>query len=171
MSLRILPILIGLLFAGNVEAALAWAEADADGSQRVHLYFFWSETCPHYCKAAHPFIAAISREWPWVTLHLLEVSRSRENVQRFEAMAQARGQSAEAVPTFMLCGLMLVGWQDEATSGAVLLRALDACRAGDVRAAASAVEASAIDLPLLGRVGVALGITFLAARLTRETRP
>jgi len=145
---------IGLLLAGTALAQPPWVEEGIDGARRVHVYFFWSQHCPH-CEAAHSFIESIPRERPWVELHMLEVSRSEENARRFKAMTEAIGQRAEAVPTLMLCGLMTVGWQDAATSGAALLRALDACHAGDIRAAASANEASTIDLPLLGRFDAA----------------
>lgn len=63
-----------------------------------------------------------------MVLHALEVSRSRENAQRFEEMAQALGQEAEGVPTFIYCGRMEVGWGGAALSGRDLLNGLDACR-------------------------------------------
>jgi hypothetical protein len=148
-----LLLLVPLLAAS---AALAggtddpWRDSAADGTVRVHLWFFWSESCPH-CEAAHPFIEAIPRERPWVEVHSLEVSRDRTNAQRFVEMARALGQPAEAVPTTMVCGRMAVGWHDEASSGAQLLAALDACRAG----LAAAGDDDAIELPLFGRVDVA----------------
>jgi hypothetical protein len=154
--LRLLSIYVcaAALLTGNALAQMPWVEVGADGGRRVHLYFFSSATCPH-CDAAQPFIAAIPRERPWVVLHLLEVSRDRENARRFAAMAESLAQRAEAVPTFMVCGLMEVGWQDAATTGAALLRALDACRAGELHAASSVTEAPAIHLPLLGQVDAA----------------
>jgi len=141
-----------LLLACPVFAQPVWTEGTGDET-RVHLYFFWSETCPH-CQTAHPFIAAIPRERPWVVLHSLEVSRSRENARRFEAMAEAVGQRAESVPSFMLCGRLEAGWQDAASSGAALLRVLDDCRAGDGRGVAPRSDA-AVDLPLLGKFDAA----------------
>jgi hypothetical protein len=138
----------GTAFADRTEPL--WVDQDASGNQRVHLYFFWSVTCPH-CQEAHPFIEAIPLERPWVTLHVLEVSRSEENARRLEAMAESIGQRAEAVPTFMVCGWMEVGWQDDASSGAALLRAIDACRAGGAGTVVPA-DQPAIDLPLLGKV-------------------
>ncbi len=134
-----------LAFAGAALAAPAWTEPGADGAARVHLYFFWSERCPH-CQAAHPFVAAIPRERPWVLLHEIEVSRDRANARRFAELAAAVGARAEAVPTLIYCGRMVVGWESAATSGDQLLRGLDACRAGDAPAA------EALRLPLLGAV-------------------
>lgn len=147
-----LLLLIPLLCALPAPAATddPWREVEGDGTVRVHLWFFWSETCPH-CEEARPFIEAIPRERPWVELHSLEVSRDPANARRFVAMAGALGQPAEAVPTAMVCGRMAVGWRDEASSGAQLLAALDACRAG----LAGSGDDDAIDLPLLGRVDAA----------------
>ena len=120
----------GLTWTGPALAESAsWIEQGSDGEARVHLYFFWSETCPH-CLEAHPFVEAIPVERPWVKLHALEVSRNRDNARRFEAMAEGVGEPIEGVPTLFFCGRMEVGWQDAATTGAALLAALDACRAG-----------------------------------------
>ena len=127
----------------------AWVEAGQDGGRRVHLYFFWSESCPH-CQAAHPFVNAITQQRPWVIVHSLEVSRSRENARQFAAVAAALGQPVDGVPTFVVCGRMAVGWQDEATTGAQLLAALDACRAGAAPGASAAP--GTVNLPLLGAV-------------------
>jgi hypothetical protein len=138
-------VLAGLALAGAAPAQPAWTEPGPDGASRVHLYFFWSATCPH-CQAAHPFVAAIPRERPWVVLHEIEVARDREQARRFVEMAAAIGQRAESVPTLIYCGRMEVGWQDERTSGAQLLRGLDACRAG------GAPANTPLQLPLLGNL-------------------
>lgn len=150
----LLAIVCGLPLAAAPAAAAddarpTWVDADGDGAKRVHLYFFWSESCPH-CQAAHPFVSAIPRQRPWVVLHALEVSRSREHARQFEAMAAALGQPVEGVPTLAFCGRLAVGWQDDATSGAQLLAGLDACRAGV--APGVAAGADRLRLPLLGEV-------------------
>ncbi len=145
-----------LLIASAALAQDPWVETDTDGDIRVHLYFFWSETCPH-CLEAHPFIEAIPNERPWVIVHALEVSRQRDNVQRFIALAESLGQTANAVPALMACGVMEVGWDDAASTGAALLRRLDACRAQALQgtttsAAITPAEPLKINLPLLGAV-------------------
>jgi hypothetical protein len=121
----------------------------------VHLYFFWSETCPH-CLEAHPFIEAIPSERPWVIVHSLEVARQRDNARLFIALAESLGQTAEAVPALIACGVMEVGWDDTASTGAVLLRRLDACRiqamSGAPSAPAPLPEAAKVRIPLLGEV-------------------
>lgn len=145
----LLQLLAGLALAAPAIAQPAWVEAGDDGSPRVHLYFFWAENCPH-CQAAHPFVAAIPHERPWVVLHQFEVSRDRANARRFVALAESVGQSAEAVPALIFCGRMEVGWRDEQTAGTQLLRALDACRAEGPASAPPSV--AALQVPLLGSI-------------------
>ena len=144
----------GLTWTGPALAESArWIEQGSDGEARVHLYFFWSETCPH-CLEAHPFIAAIPVERPWVQLHALEVSRNRDNARRFEAMAEGVGEPIEGVPTLFFCGRMQVGWQDAATTGTALLADLDACRAGGKVQMQSV--AAPIALPFIGALDPAM---------------
>ncbi|MCK7497466.1 MAG: thioredoxin family protein [Comamonadaceae bacterium] len=145
-----------LLLAATAYAQTPWIESDAEGNARVHLYFFWSETCPH-CLQARPFVEAIPRERPWVILHSLEVSRNRENAQRFIGLAESLGQAAEGVPTLIVCGEMEVGWEDALTSGAALLERLDTCRAQGRSSATPATAAKAkvaglVRVPLLGEL-------------------
>lgn len=86
-------------------------------------------------------------------LHSLEVSRNGEHARRFEALAAALGERAEAVPTLMFCGRMEVGWQDDTNSGAQLLAALDACRAGTAPVTAAGV--GKLNFPLVGEIAPA----------------
>lgn len=150
MGRRLALLMLGLCFTFLVQAETRWTDTDALGETRVHLYFFWSQSCPH-CLEAHPFIDAIPKERPWVVLHALEVSRSRENAQRFEDMAQALGQEAEGVPTFIYCGTMAVGWGGAELSGGQLLNGLDACRQSGGSVAGSGTE-RAISLPGFGEL-------------------
>jgi len=152
-----LCVLVGwLLIAGAAFAQDPWVETDADGNVRVHLYFFWSATCPH-CLKAQPFVEAIPNERPWVILHSLEVARHPENARRFVALAESLGQTAEAVPTLIACGAMEAGWDEAASTGAALLRRLDECRTqaqqGATPVATPTPEAAKkVRVPLLGEV-------------------
>jgi hypothetical protein len=145
-----------LLVASTVFAQQPWMETDAENNVRVHLYFFWSETCPH-CLEARPFIEAIPAERPWVIVHSLEVARHPENARRFINLAESLGQTASAVPALIACGVMEVGWDDAASTGAVLLRRLDECRTQGMPGATSVTAptpeaAKTVRIPLLGEV-------------------
>jgi hypothetical protein len=144
-----------LLAANAALAQTPWVEQVPDGNVRVHLYFFWSETCPH-CLEARPFVEAIPTERPWVILHSHEVARHPENVRRFVDLAASLGQTAEGVPTLIACGVMDVGWDDAATSGAALVRRLDECRTqaeqGTMPGAATPEPGKRLRVPVLGEM-------------------
>ncbi|MEW6648205.1 MAG: thioredoxin family protein [Pseudomonadota bacterium] len=110
-----------------------WWEPAADGSVRVHLYFFWSQSCPH-CQEARPDVAAMAAELPWLQVHDLEVSRDRENAAFYTELAGALGQEARSVPAFLFCGSMVAGYDDAAGIGRFLreqlIRCHDSLRAG-----------------------------------------
>jgi hypothetical protein len=148
------------LFAAVLVVLAAWlagtpASASGSATPAVDLHFFWSARCPH-CLEARPFVLTLPEQLDGVTLHDLEISRSRENAGRYVAMASALGERASAVPAFLFCGEMHVGWESAATTGARLLDRLRACRdraqGGSVAAAGGAP--TEIDVPGLGRVQV-----------------
>jgi thiol-disulfide isomerase/thioredoxin len=152
-------LLILILFLAAVEsgaAPTAWTIREADGSTRVHLYFFWSERCPH-CLEAGPQVEALARAHPWIILHALELTRNRQNVERYQAMAADLGQQARSVPGFLFCGQMWVGWDGEAT-GRALLGALYECRAhpdAKARARVGQTQDNTLRLPLIGALDAA----------------
>lgn len=99
-----------------------------DGEAKVHLYFFWSKTCPH-CQHAYPFVEALPQQYPWLVLHSLELTEHPENVQQYVEMAAALGEQAQYVPAFFVCGAMSAGYDDHDTSGAALVQSLEQCHA------------------------------------------
>jgi len=125
-----LALLFALAFVAVPAAASdsEWSSVDAQGKVQVQLYFFWSEQCPH-CREARPFIESLPQRFPWLTLHSLELSGQRENVALYVRMARALGQKAQSVPALLYCGRMVVGYDEDATTGEYLVRELQACRA------------------------------------------
>jgi hypothetical protein len=138
------------LFSGASRAEDAWLKPGADG--QVQLYFFWSLTCPH-CTEARPHVEAIPEARPWVRLHSLELTRHPENVRQYESMARQLGEDAASVPALLFCGEMHVGWDSDATTGALIRERLDDCRArASSGQAAQAPPPEAIRLPLIGAI-------------------
>jgi hypothetical protein len=142
------------------ERPFAWHEREADGSVRVMLYVFWSESCPH-CHRALRFLETVTGELPWLKVQALEVS-APENMARYLALAEHLGTEARYVPAFFYCGHSFQGYDDDGTTGRALRQGLEACHAellgqtGTDRSSTdpAAAEAGAppIDLPLVGRL-------------------
>jgi hypothetical protein len=115
----------------------------------VDLYFYWSARCPH-CLEARPFVTQLSEELPWLRFHDLEISRNRDNAKRYVAMAAELGQQASAVPGFLFCGELHVGWQSAETTGARLRSRLQECRQRLVSGLPAAAPPETVELPGVG---------------------
>ena len=143
------------------ERPFPWHELEENGSVRVMLYVFWSETCPH-CHRALRFLGALERELPWLDVQALEVSVP-ENLARYAALAEQLGTEARYVPAFFYCGRSLQGYDEDATTGRFLRHSLESCHAELAAPAATdapraseelaaAPGAPPLDLPLVGRL-------------------
>ena len=108
---------------------VVWRSMAEDGTPEVHLYFFWTPTCPH-CKKARLFIEPLPDQYPWIQLHSASISGSRENALRYHQMAKTLGQKAKSVPGVFICGEMFVGWDNVEGMGQLLMQALERCRMG-----------------------------------------
>lgn len=145
-----LALLLLAPLAATAQAPDAWTSRAEDGGTQVQLWFYWSVHCAH-CLAARPHILALAAAHPWIRLHDLELSRHPEHATRYVDMAAALGQEARAVPAFIYCGRMEVGWHDPEQSGKALVQALEQCRQGGPSAdPATAPGSPPLHLPGLG---------------------
>jgi hypothetical protein len=142
-----------LALLGGAPGARAdqWVTRAADDSPQVHLYFFWSERCPH-CQVARPFVEELAAGNRWIELHSLEVTKSRDNAIRYVEMAKSLGENASSVPGFIFCGRMYTGFDSPQGVGRLLEAELQACR---TRAAATSTSAMTgteprVEMPALG---------------------
>ena len=143
------------------EHPFPWHDFEEDGSVRVNLYVFWSETCPH-CHQALGFLGALEKELAWLKIQALEVSVP-ENLARYSALAEQVSTDARYVPAFFYCGRSFQGYDRDETTGRFLKQSLEACHAqlltrkesdgsSMTDRAAAVPGAPPIDLPLIGRL-------------------
>ena len=154
MKLLAAPLLsLILFFSWPAWAAKPGAAQNTPHAAEVELYFFWSLYCPH-CLDARPFIESLPKRYPWIKLHSLELTQNPENVGRYLIMAERLGQEANAVPGFIFCGEMHVGWDTATTTGAFLVGRLEGChrRLQTGQPTAASERPLALDLPLIGRL-------------------
>lgn len=159
----LLLILLAFLFAPLTSSLASnepvWYETDADGQPVIHLYFFWSEKCPH-CQQARPDIVAMDKEYPWLKLHSLELMHHPENVQTFFDMASMFSGDSKSVPTFMFCGNSISGYESKRTTGQLLKSYLQACYQFAKKNnpdnatifALDSKELTSVNIPVLGNV-------------------
>lgn len=87
---------------------IAWRDADPRGD-RIHLYFFWSESCPH-CLEARPVVHRLEERHPWLRLHEYEVTHDPRARARYREVAAAVGEEPRAVPGFAFCRTLIQGF-------------------------------------------------------------
>ena len=138
-------------YAVKGDEPIVWTSAQQSGETRVHLYFFWSQKCPH-CLKALPFIESLSRDHAWLEVHSNEISSNRENLQRYVDMAGVLGHEARSVPAFFVCGRMITGYDSPRGIGQQLLELALACRELPGTAASISRENRQFLLPFLGTV-------------------
>ncbi|MBN8450061.1 MAG: thioredoxin family protein [Candidatus Accumulibacter sp.] len=158
---RLLRLLCALALAAIAAMATAaeppiWIDHDATGARRVHLYFFWTRTCPH-CQAARPFVDALPVRHAWLVVHSHDLTADQDAADRYVTIAESLGEDASSVPAFLFCGRMEVGFDRPETSGRALEDALQSCRQaatgehGD-HPLPGAQPAPGLDLPGFGRM-------------------
>jgi thiol-disulfide isomerase/thioredoxin len=134
MPLIRLLALVALLLGANVAKADAdpqsdefWHGTAADGTPTVHLYYFFSPTCPH-CQAAAPFIDELTARWSWLEVSKYSVKDNRANAKFYYETALSLGTKALSVPGFVFCRQVLIGYDTADTTGAEIAKALESCR-------------------------------------------
>ncbi len=137
-------------FSAKADNDITWTSKTDSNEIKVHLYFFWSQSCPH-CLRAVPFIDAVSRDHPWLEIHSAEVSQSRENLEHYIEMASSLGQDASSVPAFFICGQTITGFDSPQGTGQVILDIANKCRHSPATSF-TANDDSALHLPFLGTV-------------------
>lgn len=152
MLLRYLLIIFSMLLSPCILASepVTWTSAQHSGETRVHLYFFWSQKCPH-CLKAVPFIESLQQDYSWLEVHSAEVSQNRQNLQRYVEMASSLDHEARSVPAFFICGKLITGYDSPQGVGQQILDHAHACRQKPAMAFSTADDRTLM-LPFIGTV-------------------
>ncbi len=86
-------------------------------SEKVVLYFFWGEGCPH-CAHEKPFLEQLEQKYTELEVKSFETWGNQENAKLFSDMAKAYGTSAMGVPTTFIGNFEpIVGYGSDETTG------------------------------------------------------
>jgi len=120
--------LFALLLAGLASALDRPAPDPGAPRDDVDVEAFVQPGCRH-CEAALAWLEAERARRPALVVTVHDVARSRGALARLKAVATRAGATAAATPALVVRGTLLVGWRDDAASGARVVALLDAPRA------------------------------------------
>lgn len=114
-----------LLAAVGLTAASRGSAAATQES--VAVYLFWSQTCPH-CAKARRFLESLGQRVPGVEIHSVELAAHERHERAFVTLSQHYGIDPPAVPLIVIGDDVLVGYDNDATTGADIEARIAACR-------------------------------------------
>ena len=120
--------LFALLLAGLASALDRPAPDPGAPRDDVDVEAFVQPGCRH-CEAALAWLEAERARRPALVVTVHDVARSRGALARLKAVATRAGATAAATPALVVRGTLLVGWRDDAASGARVVALLAAPRA------------------------------------------
>ncbi len=96
------------MLASPALAQPALAQTDSD---KVTVYFFWGDGCPH-CAAEKPFLEEMQKKYPEIEIKIFETWKNPENAKLFDEVAKAYGTTAQGVPTTFIGDKYWIGYAD-----------------------------------------------------------
>lgn len=77
---------------------------------------FVREGCPH-CRDAKAFLVGLEQRWPGIRVRLEDVVKDNAALQRMYDLAKQHQVTVVSLPCLYFCGRLLVGYQDDQTTG------------------------------------------------------
>jgi hypothetical protein len=115
-------------FAALLFSLVLFAPAARAQSTEPQIYFFWSASCP-YSKAARTFLAAAQIKDPRLRIRDFEVDESAANTRLLGRLYEKIGMPAFwVVPVVVVGHHVVIGYDDDETTGAEILSDVAECR-------------------------------------------
>jgi glutaredoxin len=145
-------LLLGVV-PGLTMLAAAPGDAWAVEPDSIAIEVFVAEGCPH-CASAMRWLEQVSAERPELAITVQVVTRDSVARYRLIRLARERGVAAVGVPAFLIRERLIIGWQDEATTGGELLSLLAPEAGPSVSPPAGAGPPVEVQAPLIGTLSV-----------------
>ncbi|MBI4928760.1 MAG: thioredoxin family protein [Anaerolineae bacterium] len=113
--------------------------------QKVVLYFFWGDGCPH-CAEAKPFLAQLEQRYPALEIRAFEVWYDDDNLDLWKKMASAKNFEPRGVPSFFIGDRYFEGYSD--SIGEQLEDAIKLCLANSCPDAGAGIVPEGLGSPL-----------------------
>ncbi len=96
-------------------------------NQPVNIYLFWTKGCPH-CALEKEFLAKLAGQDRQLKIITFELIESREHRELFKKVGEELRASVSGVPFTVVGERYVIGWLDEASTGALIVQAVAEAR-------------------------------------------
>jgi len=117
-----------LVLLAALSAGLGIPAAAAEATRTSDIEVFVREGCSH-CDAAKDFLGELARERPGLRVRFSDVRRDPAALSRLIELSRKAGIAQPGVPTILIGGELLVGFDSPASTGAQIRSTLDHTRA------------------------------------------
>lgn len=101
-----------IVFLSSASIALA--------EDKIIVYFFWGDGCPH-CEKEKIFLETLKTRYPQLVIESYEVRNDKENAKFFSGLAEAHGKRPEGIPmTFIGNFNPIVGYRSDEITGKII---------------------------------------------------
>ena len=107
LSLILLPVFLLGVFLAPAAAQTSSPEA----TEKVIIYFFWGDGCPH-CAKEEIYLAMLRKKYPQLEVRSYEVWHNRVNALFFSRMAESAGIPSTGVPVTFIHTDVFSGFDD-----------------------------------------------------------
>lgn len=90
------------------------------------LYFFYTNTCPH-CAKEKKFLESLEREFPNLEIKKFEVGENQDNLNLLTKVGKELNIDVGGVPLTIIGEKTFVGYNDDATTGKAIQKAVEEC--------------------------------------------
>jgi len=109
---RFMLLILLTVFLTGVCAVFAAAKtASPEGNEKVILYLFWGDGCPH-CEKEKLFLDAAKKKYPELEVKSFEVWHNQANAMFLSRMAKAAGIKSTGVPATFIDAEAFAGFND-----------------------------------------------------------
>jgi len=96
-------------------------------TDKIQIYFFYGETCPH-CKKAEEFLKTLEEEYPQLQIKSFEVFGNKENAQLLLKFMEACGEEKQVrVPAIFIGEEVIIGYFSDEITGSQIEDVINQC--------------------------------------------
>ncbi|HPA25412.1 MAG TPA: hypothetical protein PLK76_01475 [bacterium] len=98
--------------------------AKAQEQNKINIYFFWQQGCPH-CASERPFLENLIKQNPAVELQAFDISSNKDSLNLLIAIGKKLDINVSGVPFTLVGENYFIGWYDEQTTGLGITKAVE----------------------------------------------